>query len=239
MDIKELDILGADAARHWYYVSKGRALCSLVGTAPVDEVLDIGAGSGVFSRQLIDAGRCRRAVCMDPAYASDSREIYRGREIRFTRAAPTGQHELLLLLDVLEHVSDDVTFLRRYAERLSPDGRIIISVPAFQWLWSGHDVFLAHYRRYTRRSLTRTVNSAGLSILDMRYFFGFILPVAVASRRLERLRQHVDVQPRNQLSRMPAVINGLLIALHDLERVALFPWNRLGGLTVFCVATRR
>jgi hypothetical protein len=239
MDVKELDIFGADVASHWYYVAKGRALRSLVAGAPADAVLDVGAGSGVFSRQLLDAGLCRRAVCVDPAYPADSRELHNGREIRFVRAPPAGRHELVLLMDVLEHVADDVALLRQYTGALASGDRVIISVPAFQWLWSGHDEFLGHHRRYTHRDLARMVAAAGLRILHMRYYFALILPLAAARRRLERLRSRSDrAQPSSDLRRAPPLLNGMLITLHDLERMTLFRVNRLGGLTIFCVATR-
>src|SRR5688572_5239911 len=71
MDLKEQDILGPDIGRHWYYVSKGRALRALLGRAKVPEVLDVGAGSGVFARQLLAAGVCDRAVCVDPNYVEE------------------------------------------------------------------------------------------------------------------------------------------------------------------------
>jgi 2-polyprenyl-3-methyl-5-hydroxy-6-metoxy-1,4-benzoquinol methylase len=135
MDLKEEAILGDAIGSHWYYVAKGRALCAMLAPARVPEVLDIGAGSGVFSRQLLDAGLCARAVCVDPGYPEERTEDYRGHEIEFRRSVERVPQQLLLMMDVLEHVDDDAGLLRSYAGRMPGDGRVLITVPAFEWLW--------------------------------------------------------------------------------------------------------
>src|SRR5262245_31943972 len=112
MDLKEQDILGSHSATHWYYVSKGRVLRRLLGDVKADWVLDVGAGSGIFSRQLVDAGLCQRAVCIDPAYLEERVELHNGKEVEFIRAAPQSTQSLILMMDVLEHVDDDVGLLR-------------------------------------------------------------------------------------------------------------------------------
>jgi 2-polyprenyl-3-methyl-5-hydroxy-6-metoxy-1,4-benzoquinol methylase len=172
MDLKEQDILGDSLATHWYYVTKGRAMRSLLGDFRSNHVLDVGAGSGVFARQLLDARVCRRATCVDPGYEADRVEKHNGAELAFVRYARGERQGLVLMMDVLEHVDDDVALLRQYARELHPDGRVLISVPAFQFLWPGHDAFLGHRRRYTRRMFERTVAGAGL-IVERRMVFTF------------------------------------------------------------------
>jgi 2-polyprenyl-3-methyl-5-hydroxy-6-metoxy-1,4-benzoquinol methylase len=66
MDLKEEEILGEKIFEHWYYVSKGRAMLDFLGKGTaVKEILDVGAGSGIFSKQLLDKGVCSSAVCLD------------------------------------------------------------------------------------------------------------------------------------------------------------------------------
>ena len=142
MDVKEEAILGSAIKNHWYYVSKGRALSTLLAGEPVEEVLDVGAGSGVFTRQLLDFGLARRGVCVDPAYESEHVETHNGYEIKFVRAVNEVSQDLILMMDVLEHVDDDVGLLREYADRMPSHGRVLITVPTLQFLWSGHDVFI-------------------------------------------------------------------------------------------------
>jgi hypothetical protein len=239
MDLKEEDILGPDIRTHWYYVSKGRALCRLLGGMRVDSVLDVGAGSGVFSRQLLEAGLCQRAVCVDPGYQEERTELHRGREIRFTRSVQQVSQQLILMMDVLEHVDDDVGLLRTYTDRMPDNGRVLISVPAFQFLWSGHDVFLEHRRRYTRHTLAAVVRAANLQVMYSRYFFGMLFPLIAARRWHDRRQLKAgEIVARSALKKYPKLTNAGLILIHDVERLALLPLNYVAGLTVFCLACR-
>lgn len=239
MDLKEEAILGPAAAQHWYYVAKGRALRAFLGEERYDEVLDVGAGSAVFTRQLLDAGLARRSVCVDPSYPSERVETYHGREIAFVRRVDRVSQRLILMMDVLEHVDDDVALLQTYA-RAMPDGaRVAITVPAFQFLWSGHDVFLEHRRRYTLSGLEAAVRRAGLRPRKGRYFFAALMPLIVAMRLADRLRLARGAgDAKSALSIYPPRLNALLVGIHDVERGTLFSLNRVAGLTVFCLASK-
>lgn len=237
MDIKELELLGAGAQTHWYYVSKGLAFRSMLGPEPIESVLDIGAGSGIFSRQLIDAGLCTRATCVDPAYPVESVDPNGGKPLRFVRTAMYQQEQLVLLADVLEHVDDDVGLLRQYASRLTPQARVLIAVPAYQFLWSSHDVFLEHRRRYTKAGIERVVREAGLRIERTRFFFAVLFPLVAVTRVIERMRtaRHAN-PPRSALRGHSAAINSLLTRIHQLEQRFVLPFNGLFGLTIICLA---
>lgn len=240
MDVKEEGILGADIATHWYYVSKGLALRSFLGKVSADEVLDVGAGSGIFSRQLIDAGLCQRATCVDPAYKREYTELYNGRPLSFVQSVEQPSQPLILMMDVLEHVDSDAGLLRYYAGSLPHNGHVLITVPAFQFLWSGHDVFLEHRRRYTRASLEQVVDDAGLRVVRSRYFFGLLFPVAAAMRLNDRRRYKDNAMgAKSALRRCSPFLNSALTFVHAVERRAVFPFNHFGGLTVFCLAQRR
>lgn len=239
MDVKEEGILGPAIKDHWYYVSKGRALRMMLGGETVDEVLDVGAGSGVFTRQLIDFGLARRGVCVDPGYDAEHIETHNGREIAFVRGVDAVPQKLLLMMDVLEHVDDDIGLLREYTDRMASGGRVLISVPAFQFLWSGHDVFLEHRRRYTLAQIEEVARQADLRILKGNYFFGALFPLVAAIRLGDRVRMKAgNVEAKSQLRPTSPLVNSTLVRIHDLERVALFSINRLIGLTAFCLAVR-
>lgn len=239
MDIKEEDILGAGIARHWYYVSKGLALRRFLGNEPVEQTLDVGAGSGIFTRQLIDCGLSRGGVCVDPNYPAQFTETHNGAEIRFVHAVDTVPQRLVLMMDVLEHVEDDVGLLRDYVDKMSSGSRVLITVPAFQFLWSGHDVFLEHKRRYTLAQIAGVAGSAGLRVTRQRYFFGLLFPVAAMMRLADRVRLSTgQTEAKSQLKPAPDWLNGALTRVHDLERETLFRVNRLAGLTAFCLAVK-
>lgn len=238
MDVKEEAILGPAIRDHWYYVSKGRALLDFLGTQQVAQLLDVGAGSGIFTRQLIDAGLAGQGLCVDPAYEQAARhEVHNGRTIAFVREAGDEKAELILMMDVLEHVEDDLGLLKAYASNLAPGGRVLITVPAFQFLWSGHDVFLEHRRRYTLGEIEQVVRSAGLRVLKGRYFFGALFPLVSLMRTIDRLRLRTGkTEAKSQLKPASPYVNEALVRLHDVERRSLFGVNRLAGLTAFCLA---
>jgi SAM-dependent methyltransferase len=239
MDLKEEAILGPAIKDHWYYVSKGRALRMILGGEPVAEVLDVGAGSGVFTRQLLDFGLARRGVCVDPGYDAEHVETHNGREIAFLRAVDEVPQKLILMMDVLEHVDNDIGLLREYTDRMPPDGRVLITVPAFQFLWSGHDVFLEHRRRYTLSHIEKVARQAGLRILKGRYFFAALFPLVAVTRLRDQFQLRAGkTEAKSQLKLTSSFVNNTLVRIHDVERVMLFPINRLVGLTAFCLVDR-
>ena len=106
-----------------------------------------------------------------------------------TAAIPFARNsfDLIAALDVLEHVEDDTAALRALGEWLSERGVLLTTVPAFQWLWSEHDVLSHHLRRYTRERLTTLLRDAGLNVLYSGYFNSLLFPLAVANIKLGKL----------------------------------------------------
>lgn len=237
MDVKEDHILGKRITKHWYYTAKGRALSQMLSGIHTEEVLDVGAGSGVFARQLLDAGVCDQATCVDPAYENEYKDYHNGKIIYFKRSIAQITQSLILMMDVLEHVDDDLELLSLYTNSMPQGGYVLITVPAFQFLWSGHDVFLEHRRRYTLSQLERVVSNAGLKIIKSRYFFATLLPLVATMRIYDRIQLSFNsVEPKSDLKVYPKPINNALIYLHDVERIVLFPFNVIAGLTIFCLA---
>ena len=229
MDVKEEQLLGGAVGEHWYYRSKQLALDSLLRRVPYKRVLDIGAGSAVFSKHLLTNGAAS-AVCVDPAYTSERDESYCGKPIHYIRdVAPSGA-DLVLLMDVLEHVDDDVGLIRSSMQGAAPGAFAVISVPAFPSLFSAHDRFLEHKRRYRMRTLENVVRAAGLNVVTARYFFAMILPLVATLRLLERAGP-----AKSSLVPHPRPVNDLMTLAHRLE-IPFFRFNRIGGLSVFCLA---
>ncbi len=236
MDLKEQKAISGDPADHWYYISKGRAIKSLLGRKPIKNLLDVGAGSGVFSKMLTAEGRVDHATCVDPGYEAEFVGSRHTDKIDFVRKVDAVDADTVLMIDVIEHVDDDVALIRDYADGAAPGTRFLISVPAFQFLWSSHDEFLDHRRRYNLTSLRQSVEDAGLEPVQMRYFFGLLFPAAAAMRLVDA-RQTTDSE-ESQLKSAPKWLNASLVAVHDLERMTLFPFNRLAGVTAFCLAEK-
>lgn len=239
MDIKEENILGKKIYGHWYYLSKGRAMLQFLGDIKVPEVLDVGAGSGIFSRQLIDEGICNSAVCVDPHYTTEKTENYKGRQISFLKNVEKSSSRLVLMMDVLEHVADDVALIKRYTDNIPAGGYIFITVPAFQFMWSGHDIFLEHHRRYTIKTIETAIKQAGIEPIKSRYFFASLFPVVASSRLIKNIIfNHDRLKAKSDLKLYPQWLNSLLLRIHDIERHIFFQFNNVFGLSVFCLCRK-
>src|SRR5262249_24838761 len=109
--------------------------------------------------------------------------------------------------------------------------RFIVTVPAFMWLWRGHDVFLEHLRRYTLRSIEHVVRSAGLTVEHGSYFYALLLPLVVFSRGAERLKRRGRSQEaRSQMREFSPTLNAIFWSVCRAE-LAVFRANRVAGLT--------
>lgn len=228
MDLKEEQALGSEIHTHWYYVSKSLMVEEHLRGRRL-RILDVGAGSGWFSRRLLQRGIAERAVCVDPGYSSERDEFVDGRSLSFRQSVERVDADVVLLMDVLEHVEDDVALLSSYVRRAAPGTRFLLTVPAFQVLWSAHDVYLEHYRRYTRAQLLSVVRQSGLRVVSSHYYFAAILPVVVVLR-LCRRGQRAD---RSDMKPAPAWLNRLLQWALSAERIIMRA-NRAAGLTVVC-----
>jgi SAM-dependent methyltransferase len=235
MDLKEQASLGAEVATHWYYRAKASALQRYLPADDLQLILDIGAGSGFFTKHLLQCGHAREGVCVDVNYSGDHDEWIGGKPVHYRRQTGEVPASLVLMMDVIEHVDDDCALLHRYAALVPSGAAFLITVPAFQFLWSSHDVFLQHRRRYTIDQLENTVRTAGLSVVRSCYFFGMVFPLAAAVRLADRFRPRQASS--SHLRRHSKLVNALLLALCRID-LALFRWNRLAGLTVMCLARK-
>jgi SAM-dependent methyltransferase len=233
MDLKEEDILGADIGRHWYYRSKAAALRRAVAGLRPRRLLDVGAGSGFFSRHLLAETPAESALCVDIGYARDRDDSVAGKPVHYRRDTGPTDCDLVLMMDVLEHVDDDRGLVRHYASKVPSGAHFLVTVPAFTFLWSGHDVFLEHKRRYRLSEIEAALGDGGLEIVRGAYYFGLIFPLAAAVR----LARRNTTEPRSSLKKHGAFTNGVLTATCAAE-LPLFPYNRLAGLSAFVLAKK-
>ena len=233
MDLKEEDILGADIAQHWYYRSKAAALRRVVANVHPQRLLDVGAGSGFFSRHLLAETAARSALCVDIGYERERDDQVGAKPVLYRRDCVMTDCDLVLMMDVLEHVDDDRGLVRHYAAKVPSGAHFLATVPAFRFLWSGHDVFLEHKRRYRLSEIESALRDAGLAIVKGAYYFGFVFPLAAAVR----LATRGQPEPKSSLKKHGALTNGLLATICAAE-LPLFPANRLAGLSAFVLARK-
>tara|TARA_B110000037_G_scaffold219315_2_gene284255 strand:- start:760 stop:1383 length:624 start_codon:yes stop_codon:yes gene_type:complete len=200
---------------------------------------DIGAGSGIFSKQLLEEGLSERAVCVDPNYDEEREEFHEGKSIQFVKSIPKTTQPIILMMDVLEHVPDDLALLKEYVDTMDKGGHVFITVPAFQFMWSGHDVFLEHYRRYTIEMVESVVKKAGLTPVKSRYFFGSLFPAVFAIRLVKKLLlKGGAIEAKSETKLYPSLINKALTIIHDVERWFILGQNKYFGLSVFCLCRK-
>lgn len=235
MDLKEVELLGADVGQHWYYAAKAQAMIRLIGGHAGNVILDVGAGSGFFSSSLLQHTNAKEAWCVDLSYPGDSDGLVAGKPIHFRRAGHAAAADLVLFMDVLEHVNHDLDFLRSYVSQMASGTRILITVPAFQFLWSDHDIFLGHKRRYRLGEVRRIVTAAGLRPLAGHYFFAGVFPIAAGLRLVNRFLG--KDKARSQLMQHHPFTNAMLRQICRAE-LPLMSWNRIAGLTIFMLAVK-
>jgi len=199
--------------RHWWFRSRRavvRALLSRTDLPPSPRILDAGCGTGA---NLLEYGRLGEVTGVDAF--PEAIELCRGRGLDNVLEAPVedlpfepGSFDLLFATDVIEHLDDDVRALREL-RRVAADGaQLVLTVPAYGWLWSDHDVSVHHRRRYTADRLRESVRAAGWTPAVDTYFFATALPAVAVVRTLRRRR--ANGTGGSDLSLPPAPVNGLL-----------------------------
>lgn len=147
-------------------------------------ILDVGSGDAYLVHQLVSDNPNLTAHCVDIEYTDEIvnslNEQVESKKIRFYKSIDEYNEanvdsvvDIALFLDVIEHVEDDVALLKLITDidNVTSSTHILITVPAYQSLFSGHDVFLKHYRRYSVDSLRKSTASAGLTTKKTGYFF--------------------------------------------------------------------
>ncbi|WP_298669244.1 class I SAM-dependent methyltransferase [uncultured Sphingomonas sp.] len=221
MDRIVYDRMAAHDSTHWWYRARRDILADYLarygGLPEGARILEIGCGTGHNLPMLAGFGEVD-AIEIDPA----ARAIASARLGKEVGAAPLpvlpdvprGHYDLIAVLDVVEHIEDDVAALSAMRERLAPGGRILITVPAHQWMWSAHDVVNHHHRRYSKARLVKAITDAGLRPRRLGYFNSLLFPLAAGARLAGRItgRDDSDDAPP------PAPVNRLFEAVFRLER---------------------
>jgi len=181
-------------ARFWWNVSTRRAFWSaLAEVAPGRDarVVDVGCGTGIALREFPWRTRLRCGIDDSPIALALTRrrgvhDLVRADVATLPVASDT--IDVVLALDVIEHLDDDAAALREMARALRPGGHLLLHVPAFNVLWSGKDRINHHRRRYRRPTLRRLVRAAGLEPLHLAYLNVALFPAALTRALWERLR---------------------------------------------------
>jgi SAM-dependent methyltransferase len=221
MDRIVYDRMAAHDSTHWWYRARRDILADYVARSaalPADaRILEIGCGTGHNLPMLARFGQVDAIEIDEAAGAIASERL--GRPVG-TAPLPAlagvepASYDMVAVLDVIEHVGDDVAALKGIARALKPGGTILVTVPAHPWMWSAHDVVNHHHRRYSKATLAAAIDRAGLRHNGLRYFNSLLFPVAVAARLAGRLTGKDDSDD----SPPAAPVNAALERIFRIER---------------------
>ena len=220
---------------HWWFRGRRYMIWALLRHTQLPDrprILDAGCGTG---RNLVEFGTLGPATGIDAS--SEAVEFCKLRGLGMVSTGTVhalpfgpGEFDLLLACDVLEHVQDDVLALTELNRVAGRGAHLVITAPAYQWMWTEHDVQLHHVRRYTLRVLRSRARAAGWEIVHDTYFNTILLPPAAFARVISKKWAR---RGRTDLDRTPAPLNGILAFPLRLEAAAVARGARLpAGVSV-------
>jgi SAM-dependent methyltransferase len=242
MNPAEYDRMYSLEDRYWWFVSRRELVLSIIRRLALPHaaaIVDVGCGTGATAEALSEIGS---VACVD--ISSQALDYCRQRGLTNLiegRAEnlplESGSADLVVALDILEHLDDDSAALRDILRVLKPGGRFVATVPAYRMLWSEHDVALAHKRRYTSGELAMKMRNAGFCVDALSYALWFLFPLALL-QRTGRRKPVSGEAAQAQVPQFSSAINTLLIKLQRIENAIMrhipLPW----GVSVVCVARK-
>ncbi|MEW5768071.1 MAG: methyltransferase domain-containing protein [bacterium] len=244
MKIEEYQRMFELEENYWWFIGKRRIVSYILKGYPLPQspprILDVGCGTGANLRILNQLGR---AVGIDYSPAAlqfcQSRGLSRlSRMIAESQGIKSDQFDIILALDLLEHLANDRMALSEFHRVCVPGGRVLITVPAHPSLWSEHDEALEHKRRYTKSDLRKKIEEAGFKILLLSYYNAFLyLPIVLIRFLQSRFKSRHD-HPETTYLELPQILNQTLAIIFGLEGRILKYTNLPWGLSLICVAQK-
>ena len=230
MDLIEGNLI--NPIKHWYYAHKFRMICKFIQNqiTTASQLMDVGAGSALFSLELLKIMPKLKVTAVDTGYKLP-KVLDTENRITYLQDCKGVEAEIYLFNDVLEHVPNDVEMLSEYVSSAPVSSKFVITVPAFMSLWSGHDVFLKHFRRYKRPEINRVIELSGLKVLKSQYLYAPLFPLAWMVRKLPQ-SQKVTSQMKDHGK---TINNAMLFVLKlDLLLSKILPF----GISIIVLAEK-
>lgn len=225
--------------RHWWFVARQMIIEHLVHRdiqlTKGSRVLDVGCGTGAilasFSKDYECYGTDTSPLAIEFCRKRNLKEVYQCTLENFPHADL--KFDLILMLDVIEHIGDDRGILRQASRLLKPGGHILITVPAYQFLWSKHDDVNFHKRRYVKSGLRQVFEETGMKIQLLSYYNTILFPLALISRFAQKI---LPTQIDKTLEIPPPFFNSLLTRTFSLERYLIGQLSLPFGLSLVGIA---
>ena len=242
MEREVFDRMAEQDQVHWWYVARRKILAALIAREadlPEDaRILEIGCGTGHNFEMLKGFGRLDALEVDEAARALASKRLGHAvgdAPLPGLPGIPDRAYDLVALLDVLEHVDNRADSLRSIAAKLKPDGKILVTVPAYQWMWSAHDRAHHHKLRYSKKGLRRDAEAAGLKVRKLGFFNSLLFPVAAAVRLVGKLAGRNSSDDKVP----PRPFNLMFEKIFGLERYMIGRVPLPAGVSLFALLSTR
>lgn len=233
---------------YWWYTGRREIIRSVfnkyAGKTKTEQIIDIGCGTGINLDILKNYGK--RIIGVDNSEVAISYAKERGYEdillVNDISKLPYSDNTtgIITMLDVLEHLPEENKALKECHRILKNGGLLIVTVPAYQFLWSEHDIALHHYRRYTARKLKHILEQNNFRIVKISYIISFLLPLVIIYRLFKGLINiFFKSVPRTSHVIVPQPINNFFISLLNIESLLVRYFNLPLGTSVIGVAKKK
>ncbi len=243
MNKEEYQVMFSTEETYWWFVARRKLVVSLLKSylkqVPDNRLLDIGCGTG---NNLIEFNKLGQAMGLDNSQEAIDFCKQRGLTNVVNQDAEKislekESFDAITMLDVMEHVQDDMALLKNCYELCAKDGFLLITVPAYGFLWSEHDEALHHKRRYTASELRNKLNVANFKIIKISYVITSLFFPIFFLRFWQNMFKK-SVYPQTSIILLPKLINDLIIKILDIENFLVKKINFPIGTSIVCVATK-
>ncbi len=243
MEDLEIERMAKFEDKYWWFEGRRKIILNLLekyrSSNQNQKILDVGCGTGGTTIRLKRFGEVYGGDYSFSALQHSSKLGLKNlaRIGIYDLPFPSETFDVITILDALEHIEHDDKVLFELKRILKKDGMILITVPAYQFLWSDHDVALDHYRRYNSKSISELLSKTRLEPIRISYMITFLFPLLATFRLLSKLKRR-EKPPEPTLVPFPQVINNLFKKILFLESRILPKYNLLFGLSIICLVKK-
>jgi ubiquinone/menaquinone biosynthesis C-methylase UbiE len=228
---------------YWWFKGRRKIVYSILKSLRESHnnvLIDVGCGTGITLRE---AGGFYKKIGIDESLIALSYSKKRGgagliKGSVYKLPLEDGYADVILMLDVLEHLDDEKAALDQIYRVLKPRGTFILMVPAYQFLWSGEDEISDHKRRYVKNEIKSIIMSGGFGISNITYFNFFLMPVIYCAILLNKVFNRKALH-ESDLKPLPKIINSILTLIVYFESFLLKFISLPFGASILCVAAKQ
>lgn len=227
---------------HWWFNARRKIIMSLIRRYAPNQgtLLDVGMGTGLNAKLFAEEGFDVEGLENAPEAIEIAQKLIPNIQVITTsfpsEQVPVGKYRVITMLDVLEHIPDDTNALAGVTRALAPGGIVLITVPAFPFLWTRHDELAHHVRRYRKQELVRKLSAAELTPVFVSYYNFFLFPPIAFVRLIQKI---FNIRKEaSDFNATPGFLNVPLAFIFSLEQFLLARTALPFGVSLVCIARK-